>query len=204
LGEREQVLSSFEGRGLAGLQEDKEVKDLPLHGFRRGLNLLDIRLSSHVWFPPLINSMLALFYQFDPLAGRAYCRGMRTWRQALPVLVSSRFRLIESGELCLRANSGRKIPSALASAFAHNPPTLARVLSAAVNAIEASHVEAEVNCGWGDVHPSLAASITSQTEGGLGKGSFKSLEQEDFHQRGPRCSWVRNQRGNVSSIESFN
>jgi hypothetical protein len=41
LGEREQVLSSFGGRGLPGLQEDKEVKDLPLHGFRRGLNLLD-------------------------------------------------------------------------------------------------------------------------------------------------------------------
>jgi len=38
---------------------------------------------------------------------------------------------------------------ALASAFAHNPPMLARLLSAAVNGIEAFSGEAEVICGWG-------------------------------------------------------
>jgi hypothetical protein len=36
---------------------------------------------------------------------------------------------------------------ALAPAFAHNPHMLARVLSAAVNGIEAFPVEVEVNCG---------------------------------------------------------
>ena len=39
---------------------------------------------------------------------------------------------------------------ALAPPFAHNAPILARVLSAAVNGIEAFPVEVEVNCGWGD------------------------------------------------------
>jgi|GEM_PF-6536874 hypothetical protein len=39
---------------------------------------------------------------------------------------------------------------ALAPAFPHNPPMLARVLSAAVNGIEAFPVEVEVNCGWGE------------------------------------------------------
>ena len=52
---------------------------------------------------------------------------------------------------------------ALAPAFAHHPPMLARVLSAAlsrhslawettaeVNGIETFPVEVEVNCGWGD------------------------------------------------------
>ena len=39
---------------------------------------------------------------------------------------------------------------ALAPAFAHNAPMLARVLSAAVNGIEAFPVEVEVHCGWGD------------------------------------------------------
>ena len=34
--------------------------------------------------------------------------------------------------------------------MAHNQPMLARVLSAAVNGIEAFPVEVEVNCGWGD------------------------------------------------------
>jgi hypothetical protein len=38
LGEREQVLSSFGGRGLAGLQEDKEVKvNLWANAFLPGL-----------------------------------------------------------------------------------------------------------------------------------------------------------------------
>jgi hypothetical protein len=81
-----------------------------------------------------------------------------------------------------------------APAFAHNPPMLARVSSAAVNGIEACPVEAEVNCGWGDIHPSLAAAITSKTEGGLEKGSCKSVEQAENHEKGPRCSRVRNQR----------
>ena len=39
---------------------------------------------------------------------------------------------------------------ALAPAFAQYPPMLARVLSAAVNGIEAFPVEVEVNSGWGD------------------------------------------------------
>src|SRR6202041_1767138 len=39
---------------------------------------------------------------------------------------------------------------ALPSALAHHPPMLARVLSAAVNGIEAFPVEVEVNSGWGD------------------------------------------------------
>jgi hypothetical protein len=38
---------------------------------------------------------------------------------------------------------------ALAPVFAQYPPMLARVLSAAVDAIEAFPVEAEVNSGWG-------------------------------------------------------
>jgi hypothetical protein len=42
---------------------------------------------------------------------------------------------------------------ALAPAFAQTPPMLARVLSAAVNGIEAFPVEVEVNCGWGDTMP---------------------------------------------------
>jgi GH35 family endo-1,4-beta-xylanase len=39
---------------------------------------------------------------------------------------------------------------ALAAAFPQHPPMLARVLSAAVNGIEAFPVEVEVNSGWGD------------------------------------------------------
>jgi hypothetical protein len=38
---------------------------------------------------------------------------------------------------------------ALAPAFAQYPSMLARVLSAAVNGIEAFPVGVEVNCGWG-------------------------------------------------------
>ena len=38
---------------------------------------------------------------------------------------------------------------ALAPPFAQHPPMLARVLSAAVNGIEAFPVELEVNSGWG-------------------------------------------------------
>jgi hypothetical protein len=45
---------------------------------------------------------------------------------------------------------GRKYRIALALPFDHNPSMLARVLSAAVNGIEAFPVEVEVNCGWGD------------------------------------------------------
>ena len=44
----------------------------------------------------------------------------------------------------------RKNRIALAPPFAHNLPMLARVLSAAVNGIEAFPVEVEVNCGWED------------------------------------------------------
>jgi hypothetical protein len=56
-----------------------------------------------------------------------------------------------------------KIRIAIAPAFAHNPPMLAHVLSAAlsaavrtcatkaeVNGMGAFPVEVEVNCGWGD------------------------------------------------------
>jgi len=39
---------------------------------------------------------------------------------------------------------------ALAPAFAQYPPKLARVLSAAVNSIEAFPVEVELNSGWAD------------------------------------------------------
>src|SRR5580692_1438597 len=39
---------------------------------------------------------------------------------------------------------------ALTPAFPQYPPMLARVLSAAVNGIEAFPVEVEVNSGWGD------------------------------------------------------
>jgi hypothetical protein len=42
----------------------------------------------------------------------------------------------------------RKNRIALAPAFAQHPPMLARVLSAAVNGIEAFPVEVEVNSGW--------------------------------------------------------
>jgi hypothetical protein len=49
-----------------------------------------------------------------------------------------------------QASQGCEIRIALAPAFAHHPPMLARVLSAAVNGIEAFPVEVEVNCGWGD------------------------------------------------------
>jgi len=45
---------------------------------------------------------------------------------------------------------GRKNRIALARAFAQYPPMLARVLSAAVNGIEAFPVEVKVHCGWGD------------------------------------------------------
>jgi magnesium chelatase family protein len=48
------------------------------------------------------------------------------------------------------SNAPRKIRIALAAGFAHHRPMLARVLSAAVNGIEAFPVEVEVNCGWGD------------------------------------------------------
>jgi len=44
----------------------------------------------------------------------------------------------------------RKNRIALAPAFAQYPQMLARVLSAAVNGIEAFRVEVEVNSGWGD------------------------------------------------------
>jgi hypothetical protein len=43
---------------------------------------------------------------------------------------------------------GGKNRIALPLAFTHNPSMLARVLSAAVNGIEAFPVEVEVNCGW--------------------------------------------------------
>ena len=46
--------------------------------------------------------------------------------------------------------SARKNRMALAPMFAQHPPMLARVLSAAVNGIEAFPVEIEVNSGRGD------------------------------------------------------
>ena len=49
-----------------------------------------------------------------------------------------------------RETRGCKNRIALASAFAQYPAMLARVLSAAVNGIEAFPVEVEVNSGWGD------------------------------------------------------
>ena len=50
----------------------------------------------------------------------------------------------------LNAFALRKNRIALAPAFPHHHPMLARVLSAAVNGIEAFPVEVEVNSGWGD------------------------------------------------------
>ena len=49
---------------------------------------------------------------------------------------------------------------ALAPAFAQYPAMLARVLSAAVNGIEAFPVEVEVNAGWGDTIVVLIMSIS--------------------------------------------
>ena len=54
-----------------------------------------------------------------------------------------------------------KIRIALAPDLAQHPPMLARVLSAAVNGIEAFPVEAEVNCGWGDTIIVLIISISA-------------------------------------------
>ena len=44
--------------------------------------------------------------------------------------------------------------------FAQHPPMLARVLSAAVNGIEAFPVEVGVNCGWGDTVIVIIMSIS--------------------------------------------
>jgi hypothetical protein len=49
---------------------------------------------------------------------------------------------------------------ALALAFPQDPPMLARVLSDALNGIEAFPVEVEVNCGWGDTVIVLIMSIS--------------------------------------------
>ena len=70
--------------------------------------------------------------------------------------VSSLFESIGSGGLCGRRGSyqagrvntpwpGRKNRIALAAALAHNPPMLARVLSAVVNWGKVFPVEVEVN-----------------------------------------------------------
>jgi magnesium chelatase family protein len=53
----------------------------------------------------------------------------------------------EQSKVIKRAEKNR---IALAPLFPQNSPMLARVLSAAVNGIEAFPVEVEVNCGWGD------------------------------------------------------
>ena len=55
-----------------------------------------------------------------------------------------------AGRRSPREECRRKNRIALAPAFAQYPPMLARVLSAAVNGIEAFPVEVEVNSGWGD------------------------------------------------------
>lgn len=60
---------------------------------------------------------------------------------------------------------------ALAPAFPHNPVMLARVLSAAVNGIEAFPVEVEVNCGWGDTVIVIIKSISP-----MQNPNFLSLE----------------------------
>jgi len=52
---------------------------------------------------------------------------------------------------------------ALAPPFPHNPPMLARVLSAAVHGIEAFPVEVEVNCGWGDTIIVIVEAIPPNT-----------------------------------------
>ena len=61
--------------------------------------------------------------------------------------------ILQSPALAFPAVTGalRKNRIALAPAFAHYAPMLARVLSAAVNGIEAFPVEVEFNCGWGAV-----------------------------------------------------
>ena len=55
-----------------------------------------------------------------------------------------------------RRRKNRIVP---APAFAHNPAMLDRVLSAAVNGIEAFPVEVEVHCGWGETLIVLIMSI---------------------------------------------
>jgi hypothetical protein len=61
---------------------------------------------------------------------------------------------------------------------------LARVLSAAVNGIEAFPVEVEVNSGWGDTTVVLIMSISPTLEFWflLAKPSLSSAKSEDCHQ----------------------
>ena len=86
----------------------------------------------------------------------------------------------------------RKIRIALAPAFAHNPPMLARVLSAAVNGIEAFPVEVEVNCGWGDTVivivglPDAAVKESrDRVTTALTNSGFKFPMGRSHHQSGP-------------------
>jgi hypothetical protein len=69
----------------------------------------------------------------------------------MPVPVSPHFFiLVESEGPCGSLTKPAKNRIALAPTIPQYPPMLARVLSAAVNGIEAFPVEVEVNSGWGD------------------------------------------------------
>jgi hypothetical protein len=58
--------------------------------------------------------------------------------------------------------------------------------------------------GIGDKKGIGTPPVPEKSGGRTGKKPCKFVEQEENHEKGPRCSWAGNQRGNVSSIESLN
>jgi len=67
---------------------------------------------------------------------------------------------LPSCRFCACGGKSAKNRIALGPRFAQYPPMLARVLSAAVNGLEAYPVEVEVNSGWGDTLVVLIMSIS--------------------------------------------
>jgi len=62
--------------------------------------------------------------------------------------------------------------------------------------------------GWKSVRKGTnvneALVLPEKNGGWTGKRTCKSVEWEENHKKGPRCSWARNQMGNHSSIPYHN
>jgi hypothetical protein len=131
------------------------------------------------------NSCGGKFKAINPFPQYPHETAAVTWRDrsqvALPPLEGGRLDafLNEHAEI----GSGpprRKNRIALAPTFAQYPTMLARVLSAAVNGIEAFPVEVEVNCGWGDTIIVLIMSIPPIPTPSFSYRKTRPLAQQHF------------------------
>jgi len=80
------------------------------------------------------------------------------------------------------------------------PPTAAPALIVkhAQRADVTGHLKDQPAPGWKGANRSNALLLPEKKRWADWKGICKSVEQEENHEKGPRCPWARNQMGNPS------